>query len=145
MANARIAEARRSKPPMALLYADVDGLMRINDELGHEEGDRVIQDAARTLRDVFRDGDIVARIGGDEFVALLVSFSPAAREALLERLGIAIRAHGQEPRPFRLSMSYGLTFTDWELGRSLEELLADADRSMYERKRAGNGGRIRSQ
>jgi diguanylate cyclase (GGDEF)-like protein len=141
MANARIVEGRRSKLPMALLYADVDGLKRINDELGHEQGDQAIQDAARTLRDVFRGGDIVARIGGDEFVALLPNFSPAAREPLLERLGTAIKAHGQDARPFRLSMSYGLTLMDWNLG-SLDELLADADRSMYERKRAGKSSPI---
>jgi diguanylate cyclase (GGDEF)-like protein len=135
-ANARIAEARRGKVPMALLYADVDGLKRINDALGHEQGDRVIQDAARALLDVFRAGDIVARIGGDEFVALLPNFPSAARDPLLERLGAAIRAHDQQLLPFRLSMSYGVTFMDWDGGRSLEELLADADRSMYERKRA---------
>jgi diguanylate cyclase (GGDEF)-like protein len=137
MANARIAEARRSKTPMALFYADVDGLKRINDELGHEHGDRVIQDAARTLRHVFRGGDILARIGGDEFVGLLPNFAPAAREPLLERLATAISMPGQQPRPFRLSMSYGLTFVDWDRGQSLDELLADADRGMYERKRAG--------
>jgi diguanylate cyclase (GGDEF)-like protein len=142
LANARIAEARRSRTPMALFYADVDGLKRINDELGHEQGDRVIQDAARTLREVFRGGDIVARIGGDEFVALLPNFSPAAREPLLERLGIAVGTPGPEPRPFRLSMSYGLTFMDWDRGRSLDELLADADRGMYERKRAAKSSPV---
>jgi diguanylate cyclase (GGDEF)-like protein len=142
MANARIAEARRSKLPMALFYADVDGLKRVNDELGHEQGDQVIQDAARTLRDVFRGGDIVARIGGDEFVALLPNFSPAASGPLLERLATAIGAHSQQPRPFRLSMSCGLTFMDWDRGRSLDELLADADRTMYERKRAGKSSPV---
>ncbi len=137
MANVGMAEARRGKTPMALFYADVDGLKRINDDLGHEQGDQVIQDAARTLRDVFRGGDIVARIGGDEFVALLSNFAPPAREHLFERLGSAVVAHVQQARPFRLSMSYGLTFMDWDRERSLDELLADADRSMYERKRAG--------
>jgi diguanylate cyclase (GGDEF)-like protein len=133
-ANARIAEARRTKAPMALLYADVNGLKRINDELGHEQGDRVIEDAARALRVVFRGADIVARIGGDEFVALLPNFVPSARDALLERLASAIRAHEQEGRPFRLSMSYGVTFMDGEGEQSLDELLADADRRMYARK-----------
>jgi diguanylate cyclase (GGDEF)-like protein len=139
MATARIAEARRTKAPIALLYADVNGLKRINDELGHEQGDLVIGDAARTLRGVFRGGDIVARIGGDEFVALLPNLSPAARDPLLERLGAAIGAHEQQRRPFRLSMSYGVTFMDWDSMRSLDELLADADRSMYERKRERAG------
>ena len=138
-AEARIAEGRRTKVPMALLYADVNGLKRINDTLGHEQGDRVIEDAARALRSVFRERDIVARIGGDEFVALLPNLSLAAREPLLGRLEAAILAHEQEGRPFRLSMSSAITFMDWEKDTSLDELLADADRKMYAQKRERAG------
>jgi len=135
-ANARIASDRRTHAPLAVLFADVNGLKRINDGLGHERGDQVIKDAAVVLRSVFRDGDVVARIGGDEFVALLPNFAPSAREPLLERLTAAILGHiEREPRPYRLSMSAGITFMDWERGQSLDELLADADRAMYERKR----------
>jgi diguanylate cyclase (GGDEF)-like protein len=140
MANGRIAVARRTKAPIALLYADVNGLKRINDDLGHEQGDRTIKDAANVLRSVFREGDIVARIGGDEFVALLPNFSPAACNPLLERLAAVIRSHAErEARPYRLSVSSGVTCMDWEREQSLEELLADADRTMYERKRSRAG------
>jgi diguanylate cyclase (GGDEF)-like protein len=139
-ANARIAIARRSKASVALLFADVNGLKRINDELGHEQGDGAIKDAATVLRGVFRDGDVVARIGGDEFVALLPNFAPSARDPLLERLAAAIRAQAeQDARPYRLSLSAGVTFMNWESGRTLDELLAEADRLMYERKRARAG------
>jgi diguanylate cyclase (GGDEF)-like protein len=109
-------------------------------ELGHEQGDRVIKDAAAVLRGVFRDGDVLGRIGGDEFVALLPNFAPAARDPLLERLAAAIRWHGErETRPYRLSMSAGVTFMDWERPQSLDELVADADHAMYARKRARAG------
>jgi diguanylate cyclase (GGDEF)-like protein len=139
-ASAWLAVARRTRDPVALLYADVNGLKRINDELGHEQGDRTIEDAARVLRGLLRNGDIVARIGGDEFVALLPNFSPAAREPLLERLAAAIRSQAEhEMRPYRLSVSAAVTFMDWEAGQSLDDLLAQADRSMYERKRARAG------
>ena len=117
----------------------MNGLKRINDTLGHAQGDRVIEDAARALRNVFRERDIVARIGGDEFVALLPNFSPTAREPLLGRLQAAILAHEQEGRPFRLSMSSAITFMDWETDTSLDELLADADRKMYAQKRERAG------
>ncbi len=140
MANARLALARRTKAPIALLFADVNGLKQINDQLGHEEGDRAIKDAARTLRGLFREGDVVARLGGDEFVALLPNFAPAARDPLLARLAATIRAQvDQEPRPYKLSMSAGVTFMDWEGGCGLEELLAEADRLMYTRKRERAG------
>jgi len=135
-ANAHLASDRGTKAPLAVLFADVNGLKRINDELGHERGDQVIKDAAVVLRSVFREGDVLARIGGDEFVALLPNFAPSARELLLGRLTAAIRGLiEREPRPYRLSMSAGITFMDWERGQSLDELLADADRAMYERKR----------
>ena len=140
MANGQIAASRRTRAPVALLYADVNGLKRINDELGHEQGDQTIQDAAQVLRSVLRERDIVARIGGDEFVALLPNFSPAAREPLLERLAASIRSRKEhEARPYRLSVSAGVTFMDWESGQSLDELLADADRRMYEHKRERAG------
>jgi len=139
-ANTRVATDRRTKAALALLFADVNGLKRVNDELGHEQGDQVIKDAAAVLRTVFRDGDVLARLGGDEFVALLPNFSHAAREPLLERLAAAIRAHVErEPRPFRLSISAGVTFMDWESGQSLDELLAAADQAMYTRKRERAG------
>jgi diguanylate cyclase (GGDEF)-like protein len=139
-ANARVATLRRTKATLALLFADVNGLKRINDELGHEQGDQVIKDAAAVLRTVFREGDVLARLGGDEFVALLPNFSHAAREPLVERLATAIRAHiEREPRPFRLSISAGVTFMDWESGQSLDELLAAADQAMYTRKRERAG------
>jgi diguanylate cyclase (GGDEF)-like protein len=135
-ANARVLAARRTGAFLALLYADLDGLKRINDELGHEQGDRAIADTGQVFRGVFRDGDVVARIGGDEFVALLSNFAPTACDALLERLAEAARTHSaRETRPFRLSISAGLTFMDGEREQSLEELLAEADRCMYERKR----------
>jgi len=143
LATPRLDGARKGKLPLALLYADVNGLKTINDQLGHEQGDAVIQDAARVLRSVLRDGDIVARIGGDEFVALLVNFVSSAREPLLERLTKAIRAHVErEARPFRLSISAGITLVDWESSPSLGDLLADADRKMYERKRERAGASL---
>ncbi len=136
----RVTTARRTLAPVALLYADINGLKRINDGLGHEQGDRAIEDAARVLRQVFRDGDVVARLGGDEFVALLPNLAPASGDALLRRLAEAVRLHAErQTRPYRLSMSTGLTFMDEAGTRSLEELLAEADRRMYERKRGRAG------
>jgi diguanylate cyclase (GGDEF)-like protein len=136
MAAARFDAMRKSRLPVALLYADVNGLKPINDGLGHAQGDRAIKDAAQVVKSIFREGDLVARIGGDEFVAFLPNFTPSAREPFLERLAAATRSYAERAaRPFRLSLSADLTFVDWDDPPSLEALLAAADRKMYERKR----------
>lgn len=134
MAEARIAALRAAKAPVALLYADLNGLKKLNDVQGHEMGDRAIKDAGNVMRSVLREGDIVARLGGDEFVALWPNFHAAARDPLLERFNVATNLCAG--RPYPLSFSIGITLMDWEKGATLEELLAEADRMMYERKRA---------
>lgn len=135
-AHEKVIAARRTGAPLGLLYADVNGLKRINDSLGHEQGDAAIADAARVIRQVFRDGDVAARIGGDEFVVLLPNLDPAGSDALLERLAAAIRLHAEGAvRAYRLSLSIGLTFMDPVRHQSLDDLLAEADRRMYARKR----------
>jgi diguanylate cyclase (GGDEF)-like protein len=140
LATAQIEKARASREPIALLFADVNGLKRINDELGHEQGDAVIRDAAVALGQVLRAGDIVARIGGDELVALLPDRTPASSGALLDRLAAAIRGHNDgAKRSYRLSVSSAIAHVDWERDASLETLLAEADRAMYERKRERAG------
>jgi diguanylate cyclase (GGDEF)-like protein len=135
-AHEKVIAARRTGASLGLLYADVNGLKRINDSLGHEQGDAVIADAARVLRRVVRDGDVAARVGGDEFVVLLLNLEPASSDALLERLAEAIRSHAEgAPSAYRLSLSLGLTFMDHASHQSLDDLLAEADRRMYARKR----------
>jgi diguanylate cyclase (GGDEF)-like protein/PAS domain S-box-containing protein len=139
-ARTRVEQSRRANAPLGLLYADMDGLKGINDRFGHEQGDRAIADVAVALRRVFRDGDVVARIGGDEFIALLPNMAPSSEDSLLKRLATSLAAQAsEEKRPYSLGLSAGLTFFDWSSAASLEELLDRADRSMYARKRARPG------
>jgi diguanylate cyclase (GGDEF)-like protein len=119
----------------AILFGDLNGLKQINDGLGHEAGDSAIRDAADVLRRVFREGDLIARLGGDEFVVLARDVTPASAKGLPSRLASAMDAFNQDgTRPYRLSMSVGLTLRDEGETRSLDALMAEADARMYERK-----------
>ncbi len=135
LAEQHLRTATRDRAPFALLYADLNGLKRINDELGHEVGDRAIKDGARVLRGTFRDADVVARLGGDEFVVLVADASPATGDALIRRLTKATRAQNTGAEPYRLSMSIGLAFYDPENPQPLHELIAAADQRMFSAKR----------
>jgi diguanylate cyclase (GGDEF)-like protein len=136
-ARSRVEAARRAGGALGLLYADMDGLKTINDRFGHEQGDRAIADVAAALRRVFREGDVVARIGGDEFIALLPNFAPASEDGLLKRLASSLEVQAStEKRPYQLGVSAGVTYFEGSSAPSLEELLERADRAMYERKRS---------
>ena len=126
----------RMKKSMTLFFADIDGLKWINDNLGHENGDMAIRDAAQMLKITFRESDIIARLGGDEFAIVTTDTSPFNANTLISRLQCNIDTHNKNNnRPYRLSMSIGVVRHDLTHPQSLDGLLSQADRLMYEQKR----------
>ena len=137
-----VAAIRRNQKVPIILYADLDGLKKINDTLGHHEGDRAIIKTAEIFKDTFRTSDIVARLGGDEFVVLAAIGAEESTETLTTRLRESFQAHNSQPnRHYDLSISVGIVHFDDE-NASIEEVTARADRIMYEdkrRKKTGSG------
>jgi diguanylate cyclase (GGDEF)-like protein len=126
--------ARRERRGLLLLFADMDGLKRINDLHGHDEGSRAIVAAGKVLRRTFRDSDVLARLGGDEFVALVADTDGRGEEFFTERLGEALRRHNEQARgAYDISLSVGAVRLDGAL--TVEEAVARADELMYRNKR----------
>ena len=135
MGDHQLKLARRTRRRFLLVYADLDNMKRINDKFGHIEGDAALIEAADILREVFRESDIIARIGGDEFVILAVDSDGAQSEALINRIHQrCILANLKKARPYVLAMSAGSAEFDPEQPTTLEELVAQADRAMYAAK-----------
>jgi diguanylate cyclase (GGDEF)-like protein len=129
--------ARRHLESVAVLFADLDGLKAVNDDLGHGVGDEMLAETAAILVDSFRSSDVSARIGGDEFCVVLTAESAASTEAAIARLQRSIRTANRLPdRPYRLSLSIGVATFDPERPVSAEALIAEADERMYEHKRS---------
>ena len=130
-----VAAIRRDNKVPTVVYADLDGLKEINDSYGHHEGDRALAGAAQILKETFRSSDILARLGGDEFVALAAIDRDEESESITVRLQEQFRAsNALRSRPYNLSVSVGVA--NFEDDRySIEELMAQADRAMYEEKR----------
>jgi len=116
-----------------LIVCDVDGLKIINDTLGHNMGDRILKAVAETLKTSFRPGDLVARIGGDEFAVLLPANSAQVFEADCRRIRDKVdRYNAANPTvPISLSMGFAVS-QDQPL--DMNALFAEADNSMYREK-----------
>jgi diguanylate cyclase (GGDEF)-like protein len=137
LAEQQLKIADRIKKGILLLFADVDDLKWINDNLGHNVGDLALIDAANILKKTFRKSDIIARIGGDEFVVLALETPDAYAHILITRLQEHIKSHNAEGnRSFKLSISIGFAGYDPEHPCSIDELIAQADKYMYERKQS---------
>jgi len=127
----------RRREPISLLYLDLDGFKGVNDRLGHETGDRVLQRMGRALRASVRDSDLVARLGGDEFVALLVDADAAVAGVTVQRLAAALEtAQSEVDAGERVGYSLGQVVFEGGDNRSLADLMAEADERMYTEKRA---------
>ncbi|MEO7742228.1 MAG: diguanylate cyclase [Usitatibacter sp.] len=132
-----LRSAAREKTMVAVFFLDLDGLKRVNDEQGHEAGDRLLLRAADFFRSSFRDSDVIARLGGDEFC--VVGAVPATagdgenvRHRLEENLVRHNATRATEPP---LAFSIGLAWWDPRNPRSLDDLVKEADGRMYEAKR----------
>jgi diguanylate cyclase (GGDEF)-like protein/PAS domain S-box-containing protein len=135
LAEQQLKLAERKKSKMFLFFADLDGLKWINDTLGHEEGDKALIEAATVLKTTFRTSDIIARLGGDEYAVLAVDISETHSDIFTARLKSLIDArNNQENRRYRLSISFGCSYYNPENPCSIDELMASADKSMYEQK-----------
>jgi diguanylate cyclase (GGDEF)-like protein len=135
LAEQQLKLSDRNKRGVQLFFADLDGLKWINDSLGHEEGDKALIEAAVILKETFRTSDILARLGGDEFTALAVDITEENFQFLATRLQNLIDARNhQENRRYRLSISVGSSYYDPENPCSLDDLIACADKMMYEQK-----------
>ena len=127
--------ARRQKENLLLLFIDLDGMKRINDEFGHNEGDNALINTAAILNRSFRSSDIIARLGGDEFTVLVTDLN-ASKEDAIARLNENLRAYNAvETRGHKLAFSIGVATLEPERMTCFEELLEQADQAMYEQKR----------
>lgn len=127
--------ARRQKESLLLLFIDLDGMKRINDEFGHNEGDNALIQTAEILNRTFRSSDIIARLGGDEFTVLVTDLN-ADKDDAITRLNDNLKAYNAaETRGIKLSFSIGVAQLEPERMTCFEELLEQADQAMYEQKR----------
>jgi len=137
LANQMISMANRMKVNATLFFLDLDDLKKINDNYGHAEGDAALVATADILRTTFRSADILARIGGDEFVVLALETNGNSISSMLDRLMVNLDYQNQRSQRYPLGFSIGSARYEWQNPKTLEELFSDADRSMYESKKLG--------
>lgn len=133
------ARALRYQRPLSLLMIDIDHFKAINDTWGHRTGDDVLQKVSQLIRNAIRDVDIVGRIGGEEFAAMLVETDVEQAMLVAQRLCTTVASImiiSQEGVPLRVTISIGLTGLK---GRDInfDSLLNEADMALYSAKQSG--------
>ncbi len=126
-----LSVSKRLKTKTQLLFFDLDGLKRINDQFGHHAGDQMLRYFGTILEDSFRESDLIARIGGDEFVVLLNGDEHDANTAV-DRL----RTAADQSSKSELKWSVGIVEYNPDRHRTLSDFLSDADARMYQDKRS---------
>ncbi len=138
LAMKHINIAQRTKAELLLLFADLDHLKEINDRFGHLEGDHALKTVASILRKTFRTSDIIARVGGDEFLVLAIVKPQAKNEAIITRLEENITKYNSQNPVCPISLSYGIIRFDPQIERDLEKMVSQADLALYQQKLGKN-------
>ena len=137
LSDQQLKQANRENKKMFLMSSDLDYLKLINDHLGHKAGDRALTNTANILKETFRESDVIARMGGDEFIVLGMVTPYYGIETLTKRLKENLKVHNSlADEPLEdISLSFGFALYDSSQPSSIEELLTNADKLMYIAKR----------
>ncbi|MCX7027105.1 MAG: GGDEF domain-containing protein, partial [Spirochaetes bacterium] len=138
-AEQEIKHAFRRKVGLVLLFLDIDNLKIINDTFGHAEGDKAIKKAAKALRTTFRESDVVARWGGDEFVVLALDVPKGRVPILINRLDDVLhKSNEKQDIAYHILFSKGFAYFDPAKPLTLSEMVKVADEMMYKDKQERN-------
>lgn len=119
-----------------LVYGDLDGLKKINDMYGHDEGDFAIKEAAVMLREAFRATDVISRFGGDEFVVFAIMNKTDFEPVLKQRLATITKIHNDDiGKPYKVSLSTGVAECTFDENFNMDAMMNLADRKLYIEKR----------
>lgn len=130
-------EACKNGEAAGAIFADVDGLKRVNDTYGHKQGDVLIRAMASVMGQALHSGEILCRFGGDEFVIFMTGYKEDEVSAEVKRIQTAINNYNMlHNRPYKLSASLGYHWVENAGTTSLDELVKNADEEMYRVKRA---------
>lgn len=129
--------------PISIVNMDVDGLKFVNDNLGHDKGDELLRRSAWLLKKGFRNEDMVARIGGDEFIVILPKTPEASANEVVNRLKNSIQNYNQNNTDFPIHLSIGIVTIE-ESSCDLREAIKLADQRMYDEKRRKKTGSLGS-
>lgn len=137
LAQNNIKLSIRNKCPVSVIYMDLDHFKVINDNFGHAEGDLVLVEFANLLKNTFRDSDVYARLGGDEFALSLYSTSKAQAEKTIEMFRVTLYMYNQSiKRGYDVSFSCGIVEFDNKKHCTIDDILSEADKLMYDAKNA---------
>ena len=133
-----IEEAARYERRAAIIFLDLDGFKKVNDELGHDAGDKLLQEVARRIKSTVRASDVAARMGGDEFTLLLTEIESVAAakkvaEKIREQINLPVSLQGKTAQ---VSSSIGISVYP-DHGKEADDLVKKADDAMYQAKAAG--------
>lgn len=138
----KLERHRETARGLALIFADMDGLKRINDTFGHDSGSEALVNLARILKSEIRAADIVARWGGDEFVILTIGSDGETADILVKRIRDAIdQFNADSGRNYRIECSFGVEQVTLDGSRTITQMITEADQAMYKDKRSRKIGR----